>query len=118
MVNNGNASNLWGEDLGLHQDWRDANVEGDVVLVDEPAGLPGHLAHHPVAGRAQRAVVVLADIPRVVAHGREDVVGRIRYQAMRPEELGPRVEIGGELEDRVAKLLYQWGEKRDNKYIV
>lgn len=52
-------------------------------------------------------MVVLADIPRVVAHGREDVVGRIRYQAMRPEELGPRVEIGGELEDRVAKLLYQ-----------
>jgi hypothetical protein len=50
-------------------------------------------------------VVVLADIPRVVAHRREDVVGRIRYQAMRPEELGPRVEIGGEFEDRVAKLL-------------
>jgi hypothetical protein len=52
-------------------------------------------------------MVVLADIARVVAHSREDVVGRIRYQAVRPEEFGPRVEIGGEFEDGVAKLSCQ-----------
>ena len=75
MVNTGNAYNLWGEDLGLHQDQRDADIQGDIVLVDEPAGLPGNLAHHPVAGRAQGAMVVLGDIPRVVAHSCEDVVG-------------------------------------------
>ena len=98
---------LRGEDLGLHEHRRDADVQGDVVLVDEPAGLPRHLAHHPVTGRAQGAVVVLAQVPRVVAHRREDVVGGIRYQAVRPEELGPRVEIRGEFQHRIAKLFFR-----------
>lgn len=92
--------------MGLHQDRRDADVKGHIVLVDEPAGLPRHLAHHPVTRRAQGTVVVLADITRVVAHRCEDVVGRIRDQAVRPEEFCPRVEISGEFEDRIAKLLY------------
>lgn len=99
-------ADLRDEDLGLHEHRRDADVQGDVVLVDEPARLPRHLAHHPVAGRAQGAAVVLAHVPRVVAHRREDVVGGVRYQAVRPEELGPRVEVGGELQHRVAKLLH------------
>lgn len=98
-------SHLRGEGFGLHQDRRDANVQGDVVLVDKPASLPGHLGHHSVTGGAKRAMVVLAHIARVVAHRREGVVGRVGDEAVRPEELGPRVEVGGELEDRVAQLI-------------
>jgi hypothetical protein len=99
----------------LHEDRRGADVQGDVVLVHEPAGLPGHLPHHPVTGSAQRAVVVLTHVPRVVAHRREDVVGRVRYQAVRPEELGPRVEVGREFEDRVAELYIVGPMRKETK---
>ena len=83
----------------------EADVERDVVLVDEAAGLAGDLVHHPGAQRRQRAAVVLGDVAGVVADGGEDAVGAVGDEAVRPEVLGPGVEVRRELQHRVAQLM-------------
>jgi hypothetical protein len=94
------------EDLGLREHRREADVERDVVLVDEAAGLARHLVHHPGAQRRQRAAVVLGDVPGVVAGGGEHAVGGVGDEAVRPEVLGSGVEVRRELQHRVAQLVH------------
>lgn len=93
------------EDLGLREHGGEADVERDVVLVDEAAGLARHLVHHPGAQRRQRAAVVLGDVAGVVADGGEDAVRGVGDEAVRPEVLGAGVEVRRELHHRVAQLI-------------
>jgi hypothetical protein len=92
------------EDLGLREHGGEADVERDVVLVDEPAGLSGDLVHDPCAERRERAAVVLGDVAGVVADGGEDAVGAVGDEAVRPEVLGAGVEVRRELQHGVAEL--------------
>lgn len=90
---------------GLREHGGEADVERDVVLVDEAAGLAGDLVHHTGAQWRQRATIVLGDVARVVADGGEDAVGGVGDEAVRPEVLGAGVEVRFELENRVAQLI-------------
>ena len=93
------------EDLGLREHRGEADVERDVVLVDEAAGLARHLVHHPGAQRRQRPAVVLGDVAGVVADGGEDAVRGVGDEAVRPEVLRAGVEVRRELQHRVAQLI-------------
>jgi hypothetical protein len=93
------------EGLGLGEHGREADVERDVVLVDEAAGLARHPVHHPGAQRRQRAAVVLGDVAGVVAGGGEGAERGVGDEAVRPEVLGAGVEVRRELQHRVAQLI-------------
>lgn len=99
---------LWaymrGEDHWLREHRRQADVEGNIVLVNEPASLSCYLVHHPRAKRTKRTAVVLADVAGVVANRRKNPVCWVWNEAMRPEVLRPRVEVGGEMKNRIAQL--------------
>lgn len=94
------------EDVGLGEHGCEADVERDVVLVDEAAGLAGDLVHDPRAQRRQRAAVVLGDVAGVVADGGEDAVGPVGDEAVRPEVLRAGVEVRRELQHRVPQLFF------------
>jgi hypothetical protein len=93
------------EGLGLGEHGREEDVERDVVLVDEAAGLARHPVHHPGAQRRQRAAVVLGDVAGVVAGGGEGAERGVGDEAVRPEVLGAGVEVRRELQHRVAQLI-------------
>lgn len=96
------------EDLGLGEHGGEADVERDVVLVHEPAGLASDLVHDPGAERRERAAVVLGDVAGVVADGGEDAVRAVGDEAVRPEVLGAGVEVRRELQNGVAQLVMKF----------
>ena len=93
-----------GEDHWLGEDWWQAHVKSHIVLVYEPASLTGYLVHHPCTKRAKRSAIVLADIAGIVANRGKNPVCWVWNKAMRPEVLCPRVEVSGELKNRIAQL--------------
>jgi hypothetical protein len=93
-----------GEDHWLGEDWWQADVKGHIVLVHELASLTGYLVHHPCTKWAKRSTIVLTDIAGVVANGGKNPVCWVWNEAMRPEVLCPRVEVSGELKNRIAQL--------------
>lgn len=104
FVKMSNWSYMRSEDLGLREDWWQADIQCDVVFVDESASLPCHLVHHPCAKRGKRPAIVLGDIARIVANWGENSVCWVWNQPMGPKVLCPWVEVSGEFKNRIAQL--------------